>query len=102
MKRTERKEISYEEITIKECEKLHYSGIDVPADGDKRVAVLEPEKEVVAIQWNSSEGRVKFRERYADGSVGLIESTLLETDVPRKFLLFKSKIERERLGKIVN
>jgi len=60
------------------------------------------EKKVVAIQWNSSEGRVEFRERYADGLVGPIESTSLETDVPRKFLLFKSKIEMERLGKIIN
>ena len=102
MKRTERKKISYEEMTIKECEKLHSSGIDVPADGDKRVAVLEPKKKVAAIQWNSSQGRVEFRERYADGSVGPTESTSLETNDPRKFLRFKSKIERERLGRIIN
>ncbi len=57
----------------------------------------EKEKEVVAIQWNSSEGQVTFRERYADESVGPIENTSLETNNPNKFLLLKNKIERERL-----
>ena len=58
-------------------------------------------KKVLTIQWNSSDGQITFRERYNDESVGVIESTSLETDDPRKFLLFKSKIERERLGRIV-
>jgi len=98
----EKKEIPYGEMTIEECKELHRRGIDVPADGDKRVAVLEPEKKVLAIQWNSSDGQITFRERYTDGSVGPIESTSLETNNPSEFLLFKRKIEGERLGKIIN
>jgi len=62
----------------------------------------EKKKKIVAIQLNSSEGRVTFCERYNDESVGPIESTSLKTDNPLKFLLFKRKIERERLGKIIN
>jgi len=59
-------------------------------------------KEIVAIQWNSSQGRVEFRERYADGSVGPIETTSHETDDPGKFRDFKRKTEKERLGRIIN
>ncbi|MDP2864324.1 MAG: hypothetical protein Q8N73_01530 [bacterium] len=62
---------------------------------------MKEKKVAIAIQWNSSEGRVEFRERYADGLVGPIESTSLETDDPLKFLPFKRKIEGERLGRII-
>jgi len=62
----------------------------------------EKKKKVVAIEWNSSQGQITFRERYNNGSVGSIESTSLETNNPSEFLLFKRKIEGERLGRIIN
>jgi len=68
----------------------------------KSEGMEEKKKKVVAIQWNSSQGEITFRERYRDNSVGTIERTLLATDDPLKFLPFKRKIEGERLGKIIN
>jgi len=59
------------------------------------------EKKVISIGWNSTHGEITFRERYEDGSVGPVESTSLETDDPRKFLLLKSRIEKERFGRTV-
>ena len=58
-------------------------------------------KKILAIQWNSSQGRVEFRERYSDNSVGPIESSSIESNNPSEFLLFRRKIERERLGRII-
>lgn len=58
-------------------------------------------KVVVAIQWDSGEDWITFRERYGDGSSGPIQNTSLSADDPDKFRELKRKIEGERLGRII-
>lgn len=40
VKKVERKEIPYGEMTIEECKELHRHGINVPADRNKGVVIL--------------------------------------------------------------
>lgn len=56
-------------------------------------------KMIVVIEWTSSFGRVQFRPRYSDGTVGLFRQLQLETNDPRRFQQEKSCIETELVGK---
>jgi len=51
-------------------------------------------KKVVALRWSSQCGRVEVQPVHEDGSVGLIETTSMETNDPGRFLRGRERIER--------